>query len=276
MVNWRSEVNTPLRLNGRRMRSASTPSMRSRSTMPSGCAENRTEAHAFRHEVGAHVLAARAGALDGVVRARLQDRRSSRAPAVRPGPRPSARSYGARSKNDGIGRLSNSALSNPSETKTLATKSPEPPGIGSLWQPEQELESGPLGRVNAGLVPSLRLVGMIACVAFGRPAPSAVGELGLEQLASALDQRRQALAPACGDGVEIDVRGKDPLVPAAPRRPRRSPPTAKAARKRQDSSRIVVMPGASPGFARNPTLALGAPAKSRTDPSSASEFLQRR
>ena len=56
MVNWRSEVNTPLRLNGRTIRSASTPSTASRSTMPSGWASSAAEAHALAHEIGAHVL----------------------------------------------------------------------------------------------------------------------------------------------------------------------------------------------------------------------------
>ena len=75
--------------------------------------------------------------------------------------------------------LSNWALSNPSETKTLATSSPEPPSTGSLWQPKQEFESGPLVRLKGGLTPLLRLVGMIACVAFGRPAPSTVVNFAL-------------------------------------------------------------------------------------------------
>src|ERR1700722_15869316 len=75
--------------------------------------------------------------------------------------------------------VSNCALSNPSETKTLATSSAEPPMIGSLWQPKQEFESGPLVRLNGGLTPFVRLVGMIACVAFGRPAPSTVVNLAL-------------------------------------------------------------------------------------------------
>ena len=50
---------------------------------------------------------------------------------------------------------------------------------GSLWQPKQEFESGPLVRLNDGLTPFLRLVGMIACVAFGRPAPSTVVNFAL-------------------------------------------------------------------------------------------------
>ncbi len=50
---------------------------------------------------------------------------------------------------------------------------------GSLWQPKQEFESGPLVRLNGGLTPFLRLVGMIAWVAFGRPAPSTVVNFAL-------------------------------------------------------------------------------------------------
>src|SRR5271166_990337 len=78
--------------------------------------------------------------------------------------------------------VSNCALSNPSDTKTLATSSREPPSIGSLWQPKQEFESGPLVRLNGGLTPLLRLVGMIACVALGRPAPSAVVNFALNKM----------------------------------------------------------------------------------------------
>ena len=74
---------------------------------------------------------------------------------------------------------SNCALSKPSDTNTLATSSAEPPMIGSLWQPKQEFESGPLVRLNGGLTPFLRLVGMIAWVAFGRPAPSTVVNFAL-------------------------------------------------------------------------------------------------
>ncbi len=111
--------------------------------------------------------------------------------------------------------MSNCALSKPSETKALATTSPLPPSIGSLWQPKQELESGPLVRVNGGLTPFLRRVGMIACVALGRPAPSSVVNLDLEENAAALDQRRDGRRARGGDGVEIDMRRKDALVPTA-------------------------------------------------------------
>jgi hypothetical protein len=72
-------------------------------------------------------------------------------------------------ENDGSVE-SNCALSKPSDTNTLATSSAEPPMTGPLWQPKQEFESGPLVRLNGGLTPFLRLVGMIACVAFRLPA----------------------------------------------------------------------------------------------------------
>ncbi len=60
------------------------------------------------------------------------------------------------------------------ETKTLATKSPDPPAIGWAWQPAQESESGPEVRKNIGTSPVGRLVGMVAAVAAGRPWPSSV------------------------------------------------------------------------------------------------------
>src|SRR6202046_3409429 len=74
---------------------------------------------------------------------------------------------------------SNCALSKPSDTNTLATSSAEPPMIGSLWQPKQEFESGPLVRLKGGFTPFLTLVGTIAWVAFGRPAPSTVVNFAL-------------------------------------------------------------------------------------------------
>ena len=109
---------------------------------------------------------------------------------------------------------SNCALSKPSETKTSVTKSPEPPTTGSLWQPEQELESGPLVRVNAGLTPNLRLVGTIACVALGRPAPSSVVNLALKSSRPRAISAWQRRSARCRDGVEIHVGRKDLLVPA--------------------------------------------------------------
>ena len=87
----------------------------------------------------------------------------------------------------------------------MATKSPLPPVIGSLWQPEQELESGPLVRLKAGLTPVLRLVGMIACVAFGRPAPSSSVNLALNNSRPrSISAGMRALA-SLRDRVEIDV-----------------------------------------------------------------------
>ena len=76
------------------------------------------------------------------------------------------------------------------------TKSPLPPSIGSLWQPKQELESGPLVRVKAGLTPNLRLVGTIAWVAFGRPAPSSVVNLALNSALPRAIRSGSAAAPA--------------------------------------------------------------------------------
>ena len=115
----------------------------------------------------------------------------------------------------------------------MATKSPLPPSIGSLWQPKQELESGPLVRVKAGLTPLLRRVGTIACVAFGPAGAVGGGELGLEENPAALDQRRERRRARGRDGVEIDVRGKDLLVPTAPTRARAAAAPASSASARQ-------------------------------------------
>ena len=57
MVNWRSDVNTPLRLNGRTMRSASTPST-GRDRRCRRVRLQRAEAHALGDEIGLDVLSA--------------------------------------------------------------------------------------------------------------------------------------------------------------------------------------------------------------------------
>src|SRR5271166_4221317 len=178
MVNCLSEVKTPLRLNGRTMRSASTPSTELRSTMPSGWATiqpKRTplvtrSARTSAPEAQARLTASERMACRSAVISRAS---SSTSPAP-------VRAIVCRSLENEGSVLSNCALSKPSETKTLATSSPDPPSIGSLWQPKQEFESGPLVRLKGGLTPLLRLVGMIACVAFGRPAPSAVVNFALK------------------------------------------------------------------------------------------------
>ena len=177
MVNWRSEVNTPLRLNGLTMRSESTPSMASRSTMPSGCATiepNRTpfDTRSTRASLPVAQASAIAEARIACKSAVISRARSSTSPA------PMSAIVRRSLEKDGS-MVSNWALSNPSDTKTLATSSPAPPTTGSLWQPKQEFESGPLVRLNGGLTPFLTLVGTIAWVAFGRPAPSTVVNFAL-------------------------------------------------------------------------------------------------
>ena len=109
-------------------------------------------------------------------------------------------------ENDGS-MESNCALSNPSETNTLATSSAEPPMTGSLWQPKQEFESGPLVRLNGGLTPFLRLVGMIACVAFGRPAPSTVVNLALNS------SRPRSIRAGRADGPAAAIASKSRWEP---------------------------------------------------------------
>jgi hypothetical protein len=105
--------------------------------------------------------------------------------------------------------LSNCALSKPSETKTLATSSPDPPSIGSLWQPKQEFESGPLVRLKGGLTPLLRLVGMIAYVALGRPAPSAVVNFALNKTRPRSVSAGRADGPAAATAVKTLLARKE-------------------------------------------------------------------
>ena len=177
--------------------------------------DDPAEAHALADEIGADLCARGAGALDGVGANGLQGRRSFRAPAARRGPRPSARSCAARSRTRG--RCCRTGRSrNPSETKALATSSPEPPSTGSLWQPKQEFESGPLVRLNGGLTPVLRLVGMIAWVAFGRPAPSTVVNFALNSSRPrSIEAREAPKAPAAATASKSTCEEKDALVPAA-------------------------------------------------------------
>ena len=116
--------------------------------------------------------------------------------------------------------LSNCALSKPSETKTLATSSPEPPTIGSLWQPKQEFESGPLVRLNGGLTPVLRLVGTIACVALGLPAPSAVVNFALKST------RPRSISAGNADGPAAATASKSTCALGANTRSSQLPPKA--------------------------------------------------
>ena len=125
--------------------------------------------------------------------------------------------------------LSNCALSKPSETKTLATSSPDPPSIGSLWQPKQEFESGPLVRLNGGLTPLLRLVGMIACVAFGRPAPSTVVNFALNS------SRPRSTRAGSADGPAAATASKSTCEPNT--RSSQLPPEAALAARTADAAR---------------------------------------
>ena len=243
MVNWRSEVNTPLRLNGRTMRSASTPSTESRSTMPSGWAmiePNRTplltRSARTSCAAGARLLD-RVGAL--ACRSAVISRASS---STRPAP---ISAIVCRSLENEGSVESNCALSNPSETKTSVTKSPEPPTTGSLWQPKQELESGPLVRVKAGLTPNLRLVGTIAWVAFGRPAPSSVVNLALNSSRPRSIRAGIADGPAAATASKSRCDGEHALVPTSAEGGAAAPTQAKAPQTAAKTSRIRFMSLAS-------------------------------
>ena len=141
--------------------------------------------------------------------------------------------------------VSNCALSNPSDTKTLATSSPEPPSIGSLWQPKQEFESGPLVRLKGGLTPLLRLVGMIACVAFGRPAPSPVVNFALKS------SRPRSMRAGSAEGPADAIASKSRWEPGPKTRSSQLPPDATPTVSRPDAamkpidapkSRFMVLP----------------------------------
>src|SRR5271166_5483295 len=218
MVNWRSDVNTPLRLNGRTIRSASTPSIESRSTMPFGWATiqpKRTPLATRSARASWPVAQARLTASARIAcRSAVISRASS---STSPAP---VRAIVCRSLENEGSVLSNCALSKPSETKTLATSSPDPPSIGSLWQPKQEFESGPLVRLKGGLTPVLRRVGMIACVAFGRPAPSTVVNFALNNSRPRSMRAGGAEAPAAA------IAAKSKCDPGVKTRSSQLPPNA--------------------------------------------------
>ena len=91
---------------------------------------------------------------------------------------------------------------------------------GSLWQPKQEFESGPLVRLNGGLTPFLRLVGMIACVAFGRPAPSTVVNFALNST------RPRSMSAGSADGPAAAIASKSRCEPGSKTRSSQLPPNA--------------------------------------------------
>src|SRR5271165_1033033 len=226
MVNWRSDVNTPLRLNGRTIRSASTPSIESRSTMPFGWATiqpKRTPLATRSARASWPVAQARLTASARIAcRSAVISRASS---STSPDP---VRAIVCRSLENEGSVLSNCALSKPSETKTLATSSPDPPAIGSLWQPKQEFESGPLVRLKGGLTPLLRLVGMIACVAFGRPAPSTVVNFALNS------SRPRSTRAGSADGPAAATASKSTCEPNT--RSSQLPPEAALAARTADAA----------------------------------------
>ena len=225
MVNWRSDVNTPLRLNGLTMRSESTPSMASRSTMPSGMGDDRAEPYALGHQVGSARPCPSRRLPRSPRRGSPAGRRSSRAPEARPGPRPSARSCAARSRTRG--RWSRTGRSRTLPTRThWRHRRPSRRSTGSLWQPKQEFESGPLVRLNGGLTPFLRLVGMIACVAFGRPAPSTVVNFALNST------RPRSMRAGRADGPAAAIALKSRCEPGSKTRSSQLPPNATPAAAR--------------------------------------------
>ena len=231
MVNCLSEVKTPLRLKGRTIRSASTPSTESRSTMPSACAmiqPNRTPLAARSARQSSPVKRAWATASARIAwRSAVISRASN---STRPAP---INAMVCRSLENEGSVLSNCALSKPSETNTLATSSPEPPSIGSLWQPKQEFESGPLVRLNGGLTPLLRLVGMIACVAFGRPAPSAVVNFALKS------SRPRSMSESSAEGPAAAIASKSRWDPKT--RSSQLPPAAALAARTPDRTQSAAV-----------------------------------
>ncbi len=151
-------------------------------------------------------------------------------------------------ENDGS-MESNWALSNPSDTNTLAMSSPAPPSIGSLWQPKQEFESGPLVRLNGGLTPFLTLVGMIAWVAFGRPAPSTVVNFALKS------SRPRSMRAGRADGPAAAIMSKSRWEPGGKTLSSQLPPNAAPAAARlastlgiiaRSKSRFMVLPSLLP------------------------------
>ena len=114
-----------------------------------------------------------------------------------------------------------------------------------MWQPKQEFESGPLVRLNGGLTPFLRLVGMIACVAIGRPAPSAVVNFALNSW------RPRAMSAGRADGPAAAIVLKSRWEPSGKTRSSQLPPDAEAPMNKTDAahratgtpkSRFMVLP----------------------------------
>ena len=145
----------------------------------------------------------------------------------------------------GIGRSRTARFRSLRRRTRRSTKSPQPPTTGSLWQPAQELESGPLVRVNARIDAALAL-GRHDRLRRLRPSGAVLGgELGLEQSRAALDQRRQRGGACCGDGVEIDMGAERLSRPSSRPRPGDRPTAASA--RRRPRRRVVSYP-AAPAF----------------------------
>ena len=213
MVNCRSEVNTPLRLNGRTMRSASTPSTESRSTMPSGWATiqpNRTplltrsartsspEAQARLTRVGANRLQVRGH----FARQQLDE------PCAHQGDRMAlARERGI----DGVELGAFEPLRDEDVGDVVAGAAFDRIVVAAEAGVRIGAAGSAEGRIDAALASGrddrLRRL---------RPAGAVRGgELRLEQFAPALDEGGQCGGAGGGDRVEIEVRRKDALIPAA-------------------------------------------------------------
>ena len=213
MVNWRSDVNTPLRLNGLTMRSASTPSTESRSTRPlawafsdpkrtplvtrstsTSCplgARLRDGRVAFGLQIGGHLA-----------RKQLDEARAHQ------------RHRMAFAGEGGIGRVELGALeafgdedvgddvAGAAEHGIVMTAGA---GVGV-----RAAQAGKRG-IDAEL--ALRRNDRLRRL---RPSRSVGGgELGLEQFASALDEAGQGGGAGRRHGVEVDMAFEHALVPAA-------------------------------------------------------------
>ena len=222
MVNCRSEVNTPLRLNGLTMRSASTPSIASRSTMPSGWATiepNRTPL--VTRSARASLPVARASAT-AAARIACKSAVISRAKSsTRPAPISAI-----------VCRSLEKEGSIDVELRALETLRHEDIGdvVGRAANDGVVVAAEAGVRIRPAGAAERRIDAVLALGRddrLGRLRPSGAvdgGEFRLEQLAPALDEGGQSRGPGRGDRVEIEMGpgGKDALVPASRPMRRRS------------------------------------------------------
>ena len=181
--------------------------------MPSGCAVDGAEAHAFGREVGRHAPAARS---------RLGDRRAALLLQIR--------RHFAREQFDEAGARQRDRMPFAGERRVrrVELRALEAFGNESVGN---EVAGAAEDRIVVAARAGIRIRpagarerGVDAALAFGwydrlrrlRPPRAVLGrEFGLEQFAPALDQRGQR-GRACGrDRVEVEMRTEDSLVPTA-------------------------------------------------------------